>query len=154
MKLSNEDIQLLRVHFDGVGSLYYELRELRNGFNTKVMKLDKGRTWIEKGRLETRQKNLKPYSIKTMVRAKSDNRTKMYLYIGQKHYLHRVVAQLVYNELNKSLDGKEIHHRLIDKTLTKKANTIPYLVVLKRQDHLRLHYLLHEMRVFEFDGSK
>lgn len=154
MKLSDDDIRLLRSHFDGNNSLYYELRELRNGFKTKPMTLDKGRAWIEQGRLKTRQKNLKPYSIKTMVRAKSDNRTKMYLYIGQKHYLHRVVAQLVYNELNKSLDGKEIHHRLIDKTLTKKANTIPFLTVMKRQDHLRLHKLLHDMRVFEFDGGK
>lgn len=150
MKLNDEDIQLLRMHFDGNDSLYYELRELRNGFNTKAIPLDKGKAWISKGRLETRQKNMKPYKAKVMIRAKSDKRTKMYLYIGQNHYLHRVVAQTVYNELNKSLDNMQVHHRLIDKTLTKKANTIPFLTVMKRQDHLRLHYLLHEMRVFEF----
>lgn len=154
MKLSDEDISLLRSHFDGVDSLYYELRELRNGFNTKPMTLDKGRAWIAKGRLETRQKNMKPYKAKVMMRSKSDTHSNMYLYIGRNHYIHRVTAQLVYNELNKSLDNMQIHHRLMDKTLTKKANMIPYLVVMKPQEHKRLHKLLHDMRVFEFDGGK
>lgn len=154
MKLSEDDIDLLRMHFDGNNSLYYELRELRNGFNTKVMKLDGGKAWIEKGLLVAVTKGMKSYRVKTMIRAKSDNRKTMYLYIGQNHYLHRVVAQTVYNELNKSLDNMQVHHRLIDKTLTRKANTIPFLTVMKRQDHLRLHYLLHKMRVFEFDSEK
>lgn len=150
MKLSNEDIRLLRMHFDGVESLYYELRELRNGFKTKPMQLDKGKAWIAKGRLETRQKNMKPYKAKVVMRAKSDTHSNMYLSIGHNHYIHRVVAELVYNEVGKSLDGLEIHHRLMDKTLTKKANMIPYLTVMRPSDHHRLHKLLHEMRVFEF----
>lgn len=151
MKLSEDDIQLLRMHFDGVNSLYYELRELKNGFNTKVMKLDKGRAWIEKGRLETRNRSLKPYAIIKKERSKTDKHSNVYLVVGQNHYVHKVTAQLVYNEIGKSLDGMEIHHRLMDKTLTKKANMIPYLVVMKPQDHKRLHKLLHDMRLFEFD---
>lgn len=154
MKLSDEDIQLLRMHFDGVGSLYYELRELRNGFNTQAMKLDKGRAWIEKGRLETRNRSLKPYAVIKKKRAKDDKHSNVYLVVGQNHYVHKVTAQLVYNELNKSLDGMEIHHRLMDKTLTKKANMIPYLIVMKPSNHKRLHKLLHDMRVFEFDSQK
>lgn len=154
MKLSEDDIRLLRSHFDGVDSLYYELRELRNGFNTKPMTIDGGKAWIEKGLLIAVTKGKKPYRVKTMLRAKGDRRKTMYLYIGQKHYLHRIVAQTVYNELNKSLDNKQVHHRLIDKTLTKKANMIPYLVVMKRQDHIRLHQLLHNMRVYEFGSGK
>lgn len=154
MKLSQDDIELLRQHFDGVGSLYYELRELRNGFKTKPMTLDKGRAWLERGRLKTRQRNMKPYKVKTMIRSKTDTHSNMYLAIGHNHYVHRVTAQLVYNELNKSLDDMQIHHRLMDKTLAKKANMIPYLVVMKPQEHKRLHKLLHDMKVFEFDGSK
>lgn len=154
MKLNDDDIQLLRMHFDGVGSLYYELRELKNGFNTKAMTLDKGRAWIAKGRLETRQRNMKPYKVKTMIRAKSDTHSNMYLAIGHNHYVHRVTAQLVYNELGKSLDNMQIHHRLMDKTLTKKANLIPYLTVMKPQEHKKLHKLLHDMRVFEFGSEK
>lgn len=151
MKLNDDDIALLRQHFDGVNSLYYELRELRNGFNTQPMKLDKGRAWIAKGRLETRNRSLKPYAIIKKERAKTDKHSNIYLVVGQNHYVHKVVAQLVYNELGKSLDGMEIHHRLMDKTLTKKGNMIPYLVVMKPSDHKRLHKLLHDMRVFEFD---
>lgn len=154
MKLSNEDIQLLRSHFDGVNSLYYELRELRNGFNTKVMKLDKGRAWLERGRLETRNRSLKPYAIIKKERSKTDKHSNIYLVVGQNHYVHKVTAQLVYNEIGKTLDGLEIHHRLMDKTLTKKANMIPYLVVMKPSDHKRLHKLLHDMRVFEFGSEK
>lgn len=154
MKLSDEDIQLLRSHFDGVDSLYYELRELRNGFNTQAMKLDKGKAWIAKGRLETRNRSLKPYAVIKKKRAKTDKHSNIYLVVGQNHYVHKVTAQLVYNELNKSLDGMQIHHRLMDKTLTKKGNMIPYLAVMKPSDHKKLHKLLHDMRVFEFDGSK
>lgn len=154
MKLNDDDIELLRQHFDGVGSLYYELRELRNGFKTKPMTLDKGRAWIEQGRLKTRQRNMKPYKVKTMIRAKSDTHSNMYLAIGHNHYVHRVTAELVYNELGKSLDNMQIHHRLMDKTLTKKANLIPYLTVMRPSDHKKLHKLLHDMRVFEFDGGK
>lgn len=154
MKLSDEDISLLRSHFDGVDSLYYELRELRNGFNTKPMTLDKGRAWIEKGRLETRNRSLKPYAVIRKERAKTDKHSNVYLVVGQNHYVHKVTAQLVYNEIGKSLDGMEIHHRLMDKTLTKKANMIPFLIVMKPQDHHRLHKLLHEMKVFEFGSEK
>lgn len=150
MKLSEDDIDLLRMHFDGVNSLYYELRELKNGFNTKAMTIDKGKAWIEKGLLIAVTKGKKPYKVKTMIRPKNDKRRNMYLYIGQKHYIHRVVAELVYSECGKSLDGLHVHHRLIDKTLTKKANLIPYLTVMKPSDHHRLHKLLHDMRVFEF----
>lgn len=151
MKLSEDDIQLLRMHFDGNNSLYYELRELKNGFNTKVMKLDKGRAWIAKGRLETRNRSMKPYAVIKKERSKTDKHSNIYLVVGQNHYVHKVTAQLVYNELGKSLDGMEIHHRLMDKTLTKKANMIPYLVVMRPSDHKRLHKLLHDMRLFEFD---
>ena len=150
MKLSDDDIRLLRSHFDGNNSLYYELRELRNGFKTKPMTLDKGRAWIEQGRLETRNRSLKPYAVIKKERAKTDKHSNVYLVVGQNHYVHKVTAQLVYNELNKSLDGMQIHHRLMDKTLTKKGNMIPYLVVMKPSDHKKLHKLLHDMRVFEF----
>lgn len=154
MQLSEDDIALLRSHFDGNNSLYYELRELRNGFNTKAMTIDGGKAWLEKGLLVALTKGQKPYKVKTMIRPKSDKRRNMYLYLGQKHYIHRVVAELVYSECGKSLDGLHVHHRLIDKTLTRKANTIPYLVAMKPSDHHRLHKLLHDMRVFEFDGKR
>ena len=154
MKLSQDDIALLRSHFDGNNSLYYELRELRNGFKTKPMQLDKGKAWLERGRLETRNRSMKPYAIIKKERSKKDKHSNIYLVVGQNHYVHKVTAQLVYNELGKSLDGMEIHHRLMDKTLTKKGNLIPYLVVMKPQEHKRLHKLLHDMRLFEFDGKK
>lgn len=151
MKLGQDDIQLLRSHFDGDNSLYYELRELRNGFKTKAMKLDKGKAWIERGRLETRNRSMKPYAIIKKERSKKDKHSNIYLVVGQNHYVHKVTAQLVYNELGKCLDGLEIHHRLMDKTLTKKGNMIPFLVVMKPSDHKRLHKLLHDIKVFEFE---
>lgn len=48
----------------------------------------------------------------------------------------------VYNELNKSLDGLEVHHRLMDATATIQGNSIQYLAVLTYEEHDRLHYLL------------
>lgn len=98
--------------------------------------------------------------VKVMLRAKSDNRRNMYLHIGQNHYLHRVVAQTVYNELNKSFDGfyndfdMEIHHRLIGETGTIQGNQLQNLTVLTDKDHKRLHKLLHDIKVFEFDSGK
>ena len=90
---------------------------------------------------------------KAMIRAKSDKHSNTYLVIRQNHYLHKVTAQLVCNELNKSLNGLEIHHRLIDETGTVKGNQLQNLTVLTDTDHKRLHKLLHDMRLFEFSSN-
>lgn len=140
------DRTLLSIHFDGVASLYSELKSVDTGMTTAWLKLtDKPRTSkvrLKHGKLEYAKCNGKALKPRVRIRSKNDSKHRN-SYIAYSHYyMHRLTAMVVYNELNKSLDGLVIHHRLIDETATIQGNSIQYLAVLTEDEHYRLHYLL------------
>lgn len=137
---------LLSIHFDGVASLYSELKSVDTGMTTAWLKLtDKPRTSkvrLNRGKLEYVKCNGKALKPRVRIRSKNDSKHRN-SYIAYSHYyMHRLTAMAVYNELDKSLDGLVIHHRLIDETATIQGNSIQYLTVLTEDEHYRLHHLL------------
>ena len=140
------DRTLLSIHFDGVASLYSELKSVDTGMTTTWLKLtDKPRTSkvrLNHGKLEYVKCNGKALKPRVRIRSKNDSKHRN-SYIAYSHYyMHRLTAMAVYNELDKSLDGLEVHHRLMDATATIQGNSIQYLTVLTYEEHDRLHYLL------------
>lgn len=140
------DRTLLSIHFDGVASLYNELKSVDTDMTTAWLKLtDKPRASkvrLNHGKLEYVKCNGRALKPRIRIRSKNDSKHRN-SYIAYSHYyMHRLTAMAVYNELNKSLDGLVIHHRLIDETATIQGNSIHYLAVLTEDEHYRLHYLL------------
>lgn len=140
------DRTLLSIHFDGVASLYNELKSVDSNISTAWLKLtDKPRTSkvrLNNGKLEYVKCNGRALKPKVRIRSKNDSKHRN-SYIAYSHYyMHRLTAMVAYNELNKSLDGLEVHHRLLDATATIQGNSIQYLTVLTYEEHDRLHYLL------------
>ncbi|MBC6925043.1 hypothetical protein [Ligilactobacillus salivarius] len=137
---------MLSIHFDGVASLYSELKSVNTDISTAWLKLtDKPRTSkvrLNNGKLEYVKCNGKALKPRVRIRSKNDSKHRN-SYIAYSHYyMHRLTAMVAYNELNKSLDGLEVHHRLMDATATIQGNSIQYLAVLTYEEHDRLHYLL------------
>lgn len=140
------DRTLLSIHFDGVASLYNDLKSVDTGMTTTWLKLtDKPRASkvrLNHGKLEYVKCNGKALKPRVRIRSKNDSKHRN-SYIAYSHYyMHRLTAMVVYNELDKSLDGLEVHHRLMDATATIQGNSIQYLTVLTHEEHDRLHYLL------------
>ena len=126
--------------------MYNELKSVNSDISTAWLKLtDKPRTSkvrLNKGKLEYVKCNGRALKPKVRIRSKNDSKHRN-SYIAYSHYyMHRLTAMTVYNELNKSLDGLEVHHRLMDATATIQGNSIHYLAVLTYEEHDRLHYLL------------
>lgn len=139
------DRTLLSIHFDGVASLYNELRATGN-MSTEWLKVSDGarssKYRLYRGKLQYVRSNGKALKPRVRERAKSDSKHRNYYLTYSHYYLHRLMAQAVYSKTGKSIDGFKIHHRLIDETATSKGNSLGYLVVLTDEEHSRLHYLL------------
>ena len=129
-----------------MASLYNELKSVDTDMTTAWLKLtDKPRASkvrLYHGKLEYVKCNNKALKPRVRIRSKNDSKHRN-SYIAYSHYyMHRLTAMTVYNELDKSLDGLEVHHRLMDATATIQGNSIYYLAVLTYEEHDRLHYLL------------
>lgn len=139
------DRTLLSIHFDGVASLYNELRATESMTTAWLKLTDKPRASkvrLNHGKLEYVKCNGRALKPRVRIRSKNDSKHRN-SYIAYSHYyMHRLTAMTVYNELDKSLDGLEVHHRLMDATATIQGNSIQYLTVLTYEEHDRLHYLL------------
>lgn len=147
LELKGYDRTLLSIHFDGIASLYNELKSVDSGMTTAWLKItDKPRSSkvrLYQGKLEYVKSNGKALKPRLHIRSKNDTKHRN-SYIAYSHYyMHRLTAMTVYNELSKSLDGLVIHHRLMDETATIQGNSLPYLVVLDDEEHTRLHKLLN-----------
>lgn len=140
------DKTLLSIHFDGAGSLYNELRATGNMTTDWLKVTDNARSSkyrLYRGKLEYIKSSGKALKAHVRERAKSDTKHRNYYLTYSHYYMHRLMAQAVYDKIGKSVDGLKIHHRLIDETATLKGNSLGYLVVLTDEEHSRLHYLLN-----------
>lgn len=144
--ITGYDKTLLSIHFDGVASLYNELKSVDSGMTTAWLKVtDKQRSSkvrLNHGKLEYIKSNGKALKPRLHIRSKNDTKHRNSYITYSHYYMHRLTAMVAYNELNKSLDGLVIHHRLMDETATIQGNSLGYLVVLTEDEHYRLHYLL------------
>lgn len=146
LELKGYDRTLLSIHFDGAGSLYNVMRAT-GSMMTDWFKVTDGarssRYRLYRGKLQYITSNGKALKAHVRERAKSDSKHRNYYLTYSHYYMHRLMAQAVYDKIGKSIDGLKIHHRLIDETATIKGNSLGYLVVLDDEDHNRLHKLLN-----------